>query len=81
MHNHNHFECIHMVRHCKHCDVTYCINCNRQWGYPRGTIYWNNPYSWGSGTLWRSHQIAGTSLPLQGTATTNTSSHSHNHSE
>jgi hypothetical protein len=32
-HLHHHHGCDHLqIRHCNICDVTYCVNCKKEWG-------------------------------------------------
>ena len=29
---HEHEECEHELKYCSHCDVVYCVKCEREWG-------------------------------------------------
>lgn len=40
MHEHN--ECEHDLKHCRKCDVIYCVKCKREWGGHNHYYYW--PY-------------------------------------
>ena len=34
MSKHDHTECEHDLKYCKHCDVVYCATCDREWKKP-----------------------------------------------
>lgn len=34
MSKHDHSECDHDLKYCKHCDTVYCENCDREWKKP-----------------------------------------------
>ncbi len=50
-HNH-HAHCLHVVKWCERCDITYCSKCSKEWGAPcnlyHGPTYW----PWWSGTTY-----------------------------
>ena len=46
MNRHTHSHCLHDLKYCDHCDVVYCIKCEREWGgYGGYTWYYGGtPY-------------------------------------
>lgn len=42
MSKHNHSHCLHDLKYCEHCDVVYCIKCDREWS---GHVHYQ-PYIW-----------------------------------
>jgi hypothetical protein len=46
MSRHNHSHCLHDLKYCEHCDVVYCVKCDREWGgHSHSYWYWGGtPY-------------------------------------
>lgn len=41
MGKHNHScGCKHLLRHCSHCDVVYCLRCGQEWGHYYNKYWW-----------------------------------------
>lgn len=55
MNNHNHCVCSHTLKYCEHCDIVYCINCNKEW-----KNNYINTYCNGTVTLCGNYTTSGT---------------------
>lgn len=46
MNKHSHSHCSHDLKYCEHCDIVYCMKCDREWGGHQHYWYYGGaPYT------------------------------------